>query len=102
LTDVHAAVHTLRMRTSVTIPDATLRAADELARRMGISRSRLFAIALERLVQERRDDDAISAKTNEVLAHESSALDPVLAEIQYRSIEKNDWKQSAAKSGGRV
>ncbi len=76
------------MRVSVSIPAALLRAADELAQRMGVSRSRLFSLALERFVL----DEAITAKINEVYAHESSALDPVLQSIQFRSIEKNKWK----------
>ncbi len=76
------------MKASVSIPVTIFRAADALARRMGISRSRLYTFALERLVQE-HDDEAITAKINEVYAHESSSLDPVLQSIQYRSIAKN-------------
>jgi metal-responsive CopG/Arc/MetJ family transcriptional regulator len=76
------------MKVSVSIPAALLRAANEMAQRMGISRSRLFGLALERFVQ----DEAITAKINEVYTHESSSLDPVLQNIQYRSIEKNQWK----------
>jgi metal-responsive CopG/Arc/MetJ family transcriptional regulator len=75
------------MKASVTIPDAILSAADEIARRMGVSRSRIFTLALERLI---RDDKAITAKINEAYADESSALDTVLAEIQFRSIGMND------------
>lgn len=81
------------MKASVTIPDAILRAADELARRMGISRSRLFTLALERLVQE-SGEEAITAKINEVYADQSSSLDPVLESIQFRSIEKNTWERA--------
>jgi metal-responsive CopG/Arc/MetJ family transcriptional regulator len=81
------------MKTSVSIPDAVFRAADALARRMRISRSRFYTIAIERLVQE-HDDDAITAKINEVCDHESTSLDPVLAEIQFRSIEKNKWERA--------
>ena len=76
------------MKVSVSIPAALLRTADEMAQRMGISRSRLVSLALKRFVQ----DEALTAKINEVYAHESSALDPVLQGIQYRSIEKNQWK----------
>lgn len=73
------------MKVSVSIPAALLRAADEVAHRMGVSRSRLFSLALERFVQ----DETITAKINEVYAHESSALDPVLQSIQFRSLSKN-------------
>lgn len=56
-----------------------------------MSRSRLYAVAVESFVQ-RHDQDAIIAKLNEVYATESSALDPVLQSIQARSIAKDEWK----------
>ena len=83
--------HTTGMKAAVSIPDPVFKAADKLAHRMGVSRSRLYSIALERFVQE-HDDEAITAKINEIYAHESSSLDPVLQSIQFRSIGKNDWK----------
>ncbi len=79
------------MKAAVSIPDPVFKAADKLAHRMGVSRSRLYTIAVERFVQE-HDEEAITAKINEVYAHESSSLDPVLQSIQFRSIGKNDWK----------
>jgi metal-responsive CopG/Arc/MetJ family transcriptional regulator len=79
------------MKAAVSIPDPVFKAADKLAQRMGVSRSRLYSIAVERFLQE-HDDEAITAKINEVYAHESSSLDPVLQSIQFRSIGKNEWK----------
>ena len=79
------------MKTAISIPDPVFRAADRLARRLHMSRSRLYAVAVERFVQA-NDDAAITAKLNEVYATESSALDPVLQSIQARSISKNEWK----------
>ncbi|MEA2163378.1 MAG: hypothetical protein QOK37_1505 [Thermoanaerobaculia bacterium] len=79
------------MKAAVSIPDPVFKAADKLARHMGVSRSRLYSIALEHFVQE-HDDKAITAKVNEICALESTALDPVLQSIQFRSIEKNRWK----------
>lgn len=40
------------------------------------------------------DDESITANLNRVYAQESSALDPVMAEIQWqtlRSLPKEDW-----------
>ena len=42
------------MRTAVSIPDATFEEADELAARLGLSRSELYARALERYPADRR------------------------------------------------
>jgi len=83
--------YTSGMKTAVSIPDPLFRAADRLAKRLHMSRSRLYSVAVERFLQA-SDDAAITAKLNEVLASESSALDPVLQSIQARSIAKDQWK----------
>jgi predicted transcriptional regulator len=79
------------MKTAVSIPDPVFRSADRLARKLKMSRSHLYAVAVENFVR-RHDDEAITAKLNEVYATESSALDPVLQSIQARSISKDEWK----------
>jgi metal-responsive CopG/Arc/MetJ family transcriptional regulator len=73
------------MKAAVTIPDHVFKAADELAQRMGVSRSYLYSAALQRFVQE-HDDDAITAKINEVYSTEELVLDRVLQSIQGRSV----------------
>jgi predicted transcriptional regulator len=79
------------MKTAVSIPDPVFKAADKLAHRLRISRSHLYAEALQRFVQL-HDANAITAKLNEVLASESSSLDPRLQSIQARSIPPESWK----------
>jgi metal-responsive CopG/Arc/MetJ family transcriptional regulator len=79
------------MKTAVSIPDPVFRSADRLARKLKMSRSRLYAVAVESFLQ-RYDEEAITAKLNEVYATESSTLDPVLQSIQTRSISKDEWK----------
>jgi metal-responsive CopG/Arc/MetJ family transcriptional regulator len=75
------------MKAAVSIPDPVFKAADELAERMGISRSRLYSVALQRFVQD-HEEEAITARLDAVYASEASALDPVLQSIQSRSIKK--------------
>jgi len=72
------------MKVTVSIPDRLFEAADEVAARLDVSRSRLYALALQQFVQEQ--DDAITKKLNEVYASEPSALDPVFQSIQSRSV----------------
>jgi hypothetical protein len=74
------------MKAAVSIPDPVFEAADKLAQRMGVSRSRLYTVALQRFVQD-DDDEAITAKLNEVYATEASDLDPVRQSIQSRSVK---------------
>lgn len=79
------------MRTAISVPDPLFKAADKLARRLKLSRSGLYAIAVERFLQQ-HDDTAITARLDEVLANESSTLDPDLQSIQARSIRRESWK----------
>ena len=74
------------MKAAVSIPDPVFEAADKLAQRLGVSRSRLYSVALQRFVQD-HDDEAITAKLNEVYEVESSSLDPILQSIQSRSVK---------------
>jgi metal-responsive CopG/Arc/MetJ family transcriptional regulator len=79
------------MKTAVSIPDPLFRAADRLARKLKVSRSRLYSVALERYVHA-NDDAAVTAKLDEVYSSEASNLDTVLQSIQARSIAKSEWK----------
>jgi hypothetical protein len=78
------------MKTAVSIPDRLFRAAEQLAARWGISRSELYAKALDALV-EKHNDDVVTSRLNEIYGAdgEDSSLDPVLAELQKRTLKKN-------------
>jgi metal-responsive CopG/Arc/MetJ family transcriptional regulator len=73
------------VKTAVSIPDALFEAADRVARRLGLSRSELYARALERFLAE-EPDDAITARLDELYADEGSTVDPALAEAQRRAV----------------
>jgi metal-responsive CopG/Arc/MetJ family transcriptional regulator len=73
------------MKTAVSIPDALFEAADRAARRLGLSRSQLYARALERFLGE-EPDDAVTARLDEVYATEDSAVDPLLAAAQRKAV----------------
>src|SRR3954452_25339511 len=83
--------HTTLMKAAVSIPATVFKAADKLAKRMGVSRSSLYSVAVQRLAQD-HDDERITAKLNDVYSTEPSALDPVLQSIQSRSVKKGEWK----------
>ncbi len=64
-----------------------------MAKRLGISRSELFQRALEEFVR-RRQADAITATLNAVYEQdrEGPALDPVLASLQFATLDPSEWK----------
>lgn len=73
------------MKTAVSIPDHLFRAADDVARRLGLSRSQLYARALARYLADEPDAE-ITARLDELYADEASTVDPVLAEAQRRAL----------------
>jgi metal-responsive CopG/Arc/MetJ family transcriptional regulator len=75
------------MKTAVSLPDPVFRSAEQLAARLGISRSELYCRALSELLQ-RHDQGRITALLNDVYSDpsENAGVDPGLAELQNRSI----------------
>ncbi|HEY8022346.1 MAG TPA: hypothetical protein VIH93_14675 [Thermoanaerobaculia bacterium] len=78
------------MKTAISIPDPIFEAAEDLAKKMGISRSELYAKAVDGFVQTRRGEE-ITAALNRLYAEESSELDPVLAKLQFVALRREDW-----------
>lgn len=78
------------MKTAISIPDVLFDAAEEVADRLGISRSQLYAKALAEYVSKHRDDD-VTAALNRVYAEQPSEMDPVLAAMQFTSLPSEDW-----------
>ena len=78
------------MKTAVSIPDRIFRAAEQLAARWGISRSELYAKALNTLV-EKHNDELITSRLNEIYSAEGedSSLDPGLAALQGHTLKRN-------------
>ena len=78
------------MKTAISLPDPLFNAADALASRLGVSRSELYATALAEFVAKHTDAE-VTARLNEVYAHEDSSLDPALRGAQRESIGREEW-----------
>jgi metal-responsive CopG/Arc/MetJ family transcriptional regulator len=78
------------VKAAVSLPDPLFEAADELANRLGISRSELFAAALEAYLRDRRQA-GVTEKLNEIYGEEDSSLDPAIATIQSASLSRDEW-----------
>ena len=75
------------MKTAISIPDRVFRSAEQLAARLGVSRSELYSKALEALVEKHRDD-LITTRLNEIYGvdQEGSSLDAEVAALQHRTL----------------
>ena len=78
------------MKTAISIPDSIFRAAEKLAKRLGFSRSELYAKAVSEYLQKHRND-GITRKLDEIYAKESSQLDPAIQALQSASIDEDEW-----------
>lgn len=80
----------MNMKTAISIPDPVFAAAERLAKRLGISRSRLYATAVDEYVRAHRDE-TVTAQLDAVYADQESALDPELLVAQLASLPADDW-----------
>ena len=78
------------MKTAISLPDDLFESADALADRLGLSRSELYARAVEEYLARHRDED-VTGKLNEVYGEEPSGLDPELRRAQGRSVGSGEW-----------
>jgi metal-responsive CopG/Arc/MetJ family transcriptional regulator len=80
------------MKTAISIPDDLFQAAEAAAKRLGISRSRLYCRAVESYLK-RHGARAVTDALNEVYSGSDtvSGLDPMLARMQSASIGEEDW-----------
>ena len=78
------------MKTAVSLPDDLFDLAEAAARRLGVSRSQLYANAIAEYLK-RQQSSAITERLNEVYSHRAAKLDSGLHRAQLRSLEKDAW-----------
>ena len=78
------------MKTAISIPDDLFQAADELAKELGVARSKLYATAVAEYLDRRRDA-RITELLDEVYREQSSQLAPELRRMQGRSLAADEW-----------
>lgn len=77
------------MKVAISIPDPVFEDAERIAQRLGVSRSQLYARAVEDLVKLHRGDD-VRAALEAVYGSESSGVDPVLEHLQAEAL-REEW-----------
>lgn len=78
------------MKTAISIPDEVFEAAERTAKKLGVSRSELYATAVREFVERYRVED-VTAKLNEVYSSTPSDLDENLHRMQTRLLAKESW-----------
>jgi metal-responsive CopG/Arc/MetJ family transcriptional regulator len=79
------------MKTAISLPDPLFEAAEKLAKRMKVSRSALYARAVEDFVR-RNDPDDLTAELNRVLAYEPQERDAFIDAAAAKTLRRVEWK----------
>ena len=78
------------VKTVISIPDPLFDAAEQFAKRMGLSRSQLYAVALQDYLQAHKQDQ-ITQQLDALYANESSSLDPLFVQLQAHTLSEENW-----------
>ena len=81
------------MKTAISVDGHLLHEADQAARQMGLSRSRLFSLALENYLRQRRQEEMIG-RLNKVYAGEPDPVDLRTAKrmkAKFRATIRERW-----------
>ena len=80
------------MKTAISIPDEIFEKAERAAKKLGVSRSELYAKAVRDFVERYRREN-LTEKLNEVYSGDESIseLDPHLLALQAHSLKREEW-----------
>jgi len=78
------------MKVAVSIPDELFDSAETLSKRLGLSRSRLYATALEDLVAKHQSKK-VTERLNSVYASQDGRVDRATRRLQARSLSRSTW-----------
>ncbi len=78
------------MKTAISVPDRLFSSGDALARKLGVSRSHLYATALAEYLA-RHQTAKVTERLNAVYGSEPSQLDESLRGVQRRSVSRSEW-----------
>jgi hypothetical protein len=78
------------MKTAISVPDPIFEAAEDLAKRLGMSRSQLYTTAVTRYL-DTFNDKAVTQALNEVFDDQTETIDPILMKMQMLSLPVEEW-----------
>lgn len=78
------------MKTAISVSDDIFELSERLAKKLKVSRSRIFAMGVKKLGEE-FDEESLIAKINAVCDKVDTSLDPPLRQYQSRMIKRENW-----------
>jgi hypothetical protein len=78
------------MKVAISVPDPVFEAGERIAKRLKVTRSRLYTRALKAYVGRHGGQD-ITEQLNSIYAKDSSKLDPVLEAMSLEVLRREPW-----------
>ena len=78
------------MKTAISISNDVFKEAEEAAKQLGLSRSKLFSMAVSEFVVNHRPD-VITERLNEIYGKHESKLDDDIIQANYDLLAQEDW-----------
>ncbi|HET7604425.1 MAG TPA: hypothetical protein VFK36_15485 [Gemmatimonadales bacterium] len=78
------------MKTAISLPDDLFASAEALAQRLGLSRSRLFAMAVAEFVAKHQTRK-VTERLDAVYSAEPGTLEPELRQAQRHRLPRGTW-----------
>jgi metal-responsive CopG/Arc/MetJ family transcriptional regulator len=78
------------MKTAVSLPDEIFLQAEATAKKLRISRSKLYATAISEFLDRQRAD-SVTARLNQVYSKHDSKLDPAFERAMLETLAKDPW-----------
>jgi len=78
------------MKTAISIPDKLFKNAELTAKKLGISRSSLFSLAIKEYLESYNPTN-VTEKLNNIYKKESSKIDADILQMQISSLNREDW-----------
>ena len=78
------------MRTAISIPDKVFQSAEALAVCMDLSRSELYAKAIEAFIKAQKNQ-SVTETLNEIYTTENNSLDDLSHTLQTQILDKGEW-----------
>lgn len=78
------------MKTAISIPDDTFTKAEKAAKKLGLSRSELYAMAVEHFIEPLLSDE-ITKTLDKLYSKEPSGLNKTVEKMQAFSFMEDEW-----------
>ena len=78
------------MKTAISLPDDLFESADALAKRLGVSRSELYATAVAEFLAKHQQTK-VTERLDQVYGHQPGRLERPLRRAQARSLRATEW-----------